>query len=54
VLVAREMGWTIDYTLDISITQYNQVKKAIIYYYNEQKKASEQGAKPSTRPLTLR
>ena len=51
VLITKEMSWTIDYTLDLGILRYNQVKDAIAYSYEQQNKANSQGNKPSANTL---
>jgi len=42
VFIAKEMGWTIEYVLNMGITQYNAVRDSIKYLYDELGKASSQ------------
>ncbi len=48
VLLAKEMGWTIDYVLDMGITRFHEVSKVIKEYYDEQNRQMELGKMRST------
>lgn len=48
VLLAKEMGWTIDYIMEMDIRKYMVVSQIISEFYDEQKRAMEMSTQKTT------